>query len=209
MSINPKYCAAFLTDTGCGLGRNCKQRHDILECLCGYVLPISDLQVHMKGRMHTKMLLRQADKHLGTSQIAKPGPVLSVSHFMHVRFSVHSLFQKPVAPHNTAVNFERCPACNKSIPSTKIIDHIEEHARQERVRVIRESLERALQDKDSITVSATDGIDFGVIEADSADGIAVIMTNITPGSRIALETYQLSSAVQNNALGARYEQPCF
>ncbi|THV07178.1 P-loop containing nucleoside triphosphate hydrolase protein [Dendrothele bispora CBS 962.96] len=72
---NPTFCYVFASQPG-GQGctkKDCKLRHDVLKCLCGLVLPISDYASHSGGKRHQDAMNGKPLRPRTTSNRIGPG----------------------------------------------------------------------------------------------------------------------------------------
>ncbi|KAJ7474539.1 P-loop containing nucleoside triphosphate hydrolase protein [Mycena galericulata] len=189
-AMNPKFCYDSV-GTGCKRGQGCRLRHDIQKCSCGLVLLLSSVAAHQAGKRHqtlleTKNSESKAQGNLRNSRpTSNPAAVPSLpSHF------------KAVHDHGPTV----CSLCGREIPSpglpTKdMVYHLKWHAAMRRkVFAAAEAMAAAAEeDKNGITVSHKEGLDFGVVGADDSVYIDFTILNLKRGyeSGTVLETISI------------------
>lgn len=232
MSLNPKYCGAFITPEGCPLGKKCPKRHNICRCTCEAVLALEVLEAHKKGKKHMKALESLADSQGAGStpiptKVKKRPPktfstrpahstlVSSLSlHSKISKLNISSQFNGPPPTGSMSSPPEagesaslRCETCNKMIPVIEVQTHMEEHERKRRVADIQAKLAEAQSDKNGITVTPAESIDFGVI--DHPDGtsqsfIIEISIRRTGGNgRISLSNFSIASSHRRDEHGTK------
>ncbi|KAJ7841089.1 P-loop containing nucleoside triphosphate hydrolase protein [Mycena olivaceomarginata] len=178
--VNAKFCYDSV-GKGCSLGQNCRLRHDILKCSCGLVLLASNIAAHLAGKRHQLISnARQAE-----------GPQVNLLHRRPPGTPVYG-----VNPHTAAPNvaeFTVCDRCGREVAAPERTSHNKWHARM-RAKLFsdaRAMVAAAEEDKNAVTVSHKEGIDFGVIGPD--DSVYIDITVLKTGfrSHIVLETISI------------------
>ncbi|KAJ7434430.1 P-loop containing nucleoside triphosphate hydrolase protein [Mycena galericulata] len=162
-TMNLKFCYDSV-GTGCKQGQGCRLRHDIQKCSCGLVLLLSNVAAHRAGKRHQTPSL---PSH--SNAVDEHGPTV-------------------------------CSLCGRVIPSPEfptkdMAYHLKWHAAMRRkVFAAAEAMAAAAEeDKNGITVSHKEGLDFGVVGADNSVYIDFTILNLKRGneSRVVLETISI------------------
>ena len=88
------------------------------------------------------------------------------------------------ATHTPAPQF--CEQCRKNVPAAEYDNHTEDHRRKQRQAEIQSALEEVEQDKEGILVGCKTGIDFGILEAESAVEYTITIENTNFCCRVAI-----------------------
>ncbi|KAJ7430120.1 P-loop containing nucleoside triphosphate hydrolase protein [Mycena galericulata] len=189
-TMNLKFCYDSV-GTGCKQGQGCRLRHDMgQKCSCGLVLLLSNVAAHRAGKRHQTLLetknSESAQENLRNSRpTSNPAAVPSLPS--------HS---NAVDEHGPTV----CSLCGRVIPSPEfptkdMAYHLKWHAAMRRkVFAAAEAMAAAAEeDKNGITVSHKEGLDFGVVGADNSVYIDFTILNLKRGneSRVVLETISI------------------
>lgn len=101
---------------------------------------------------------------------------------------------------------ERCLQCNKNVPASQSSLHTEKHAKEQRIRDTQAALAQAELDKEGITVSHAEGINFGVIEAEDSEQrreITIRGTHPTRNPDVVLLSYRMRSSTRRDTHGEK------
>ncbi|KAJ7266375.1 P-loop containing nucleoside triphosphate hydrolase protein [Mycena haematopus] len=187
-TTNPKFCYDSV-GTGCKSGKACRLRHDILKCSCGLVLLASKIGPHLAGKRHEllgNVTRRQADQ--------ANEPVVNLRQNRR-RPGVVAHGPAPGSPEPIlAPEFTPCDHCGRQVPAAERASHKKRHAemRKKLFSDAHAMAAEAEEDKNAVTVSHKEGIDFGVVGPDdSAVYIDLTVLKIGAQSRIVLETISI------------------
>ncbi|KAK7052594.1 RNA helicase [Favolaschia claudopus] len=179
MASNPRapsrrFCDDFLSAAGCRLGKRCPLRHDIKKCTCGLVLPNKHVRAHLAGKRHQ---LLENLKHVGPSQDA-PHPAASAP--------VPRADTIPVVAQSMV-----CDHCGRDVLTSDRASHMKNHANiRKKLFSDAHTVEaEAEEDKNGVTVSHKEGIDFGVVAP--GESLHTDVTIIRTGPPVVLETISI------------------
>ncbi|KAJ7096052.1 RNA helicase [Mycena epipterygia] len=178
---NPSYCYDSV-GTGCTLGQRCPLRHDIQKCSCGFVLLAAAMGSHFTGKRHRLLLQMKESKLAQARQRHDQRPTVQ-----------RTVASDPNAtPESAGLTF--CTRCGRELPSIELAPHTKWHDRMRRKLFsdAQAMAAEAEQDKNGITVSHHEGLDFGVVGTD--DSAYIDITLLKTGyyqSPILLETIRL------------------
>lgn len=85
---------------------------------------------------------------------------------------------------------KRCPTCKKFILTSQYDLHMDNHAQQQRMREIQETIRGNEQDKGGIEVNWKNGVDFLVVTPDTIVEVEVRVVNTT-AEAILLQTCRI------------------
>ncbi|KAJ7150898.1 hypothetical protein C8R43DRAFT_887088 [Mycena crocata] len=172
---NPRFCYDSV-GTGCLHEQTCRLRHDIRRCSCGLVLLNAVVASHLAGRRH-RLLLAQFKQAPNGGHQTNPDQ-------MHHPLSDPNTMKEPG-------DLALCNRCGKALPAALVASHVKWHVKM-RKKLFSDAeamAAEAEENKNEVTVSHKEGIDFGVVgtEASVYIDITVLKTRWTP-SGIVLET---------------------
>lgn len=101
---------------------------------------------------------------------------------------------------------QRCSQCNRNVSSAEIGLHTEGHAREQRLLDAHVAFEQAELNKNGINVSHTEGINFGVVEAEDDDrrvDLTIRGADPTQNPDVLLLSYHIRSSTRGDAHGAK------
>ncbi|OCH91263.1 P-loop containing nucleoside triphosphate hydrolase protein [Obba rivulosa] len=188
-------CPSSLYDGAC-TDSQCTKGHDAKFCETCLIIcaPASGFNLHLQTRQHhAKLALVRATTLLKCTicnvTVAGAGPW-----GMHVAGQTHrkkaskrgtSTEVIPVDPRIPNAQERRCVLCQRNIGKTQWQNHLQshDHRRFEKVAAYKALYERAEQDKNTVSVSHADGVDFGTIDtAQSRNGVTIHLTLRTNSS---------------------------
>ncbi|KAF7378134.1 RNA helicase [Mycena sanguinolenta] len=181
-NMNPKFCYDSV-GSGCKFGKACRLRHDILKCSCGLVLLASNIGPHLAGKRHGL---------LGNTRQFQQAPEPVVNLRPNQRSGTAVPESTPSSPMpNSTVESAPCDRCGRQVPTTEQASHNKWHVKM-RKKLFSDAqamVAEAEEDKNSVSVSHKEGIDFGVIGVDdSAVYIDLTVLKIGVQTRVVLET---------------------
>jgi len=71
-----------------------------------------------------------------------------------------------------------CEHCRKIIESPAYDAHVEDHIRRQRLDAINAELNEAADDKEGVTVTGRNGVDFGILDAETPVEVAISVTSM-------------------------------
>lgn len=189
MSINPRYCGRFVSDNGCPLGQTCRLRHDIRKCSCDLVILLCNFLPHTRGKRHQQLLIesrRRRQNFVPNSQRTRG---------------------------RNGEEYRRCGTCRTEVLFAEFSAHTEEHRRQRQAE-IQTAFEAAQKDKEGITASDKEGIDFGILEVDETSEDAtkymvLVRNSGASSSTIVLQSCKLRSSSRGDGHGSKYVVPTY
>ncbi|KAJ6480358.1 P-loop containing nucleoside triphosphate hydrolase protein [Mycena sanguinolenta] len=182
-NVNPKFCYDSV-GSGCKSGKACRLRHDILKCSCGLVLLASNIVPHLAGKRHGL---------LGNTREFQPAPepIVNLRRNRRPPGPVVSESALDSSESNSAAESSPCDRCGRQILATEQASHDKWHVKM-RKKLFSDAqamVAEAEEDKNNVTVSHKEGIDFGVIGVDdSAVYIDLTILKIGVETRVVLET---------------------
>ncbi|KAJ7074967.1 P-loop containing nucleoside triphosphate hydrolase protein [Mycena belliarum] len=192
--LNPRYCYDSV-GTGCRRGQNCPLRHDIQKCSCGLVLPSANFDAHIAGKRHRELLavLKQSElPSKGQTNRSRQPPPLP-------RTAVAGSNAIADANDVGSADVTNCVRCGGIIPTTSMQFHIKGHIqmRKKLFSDVEAMAAEAEQDKNGVTVSHREGLDFGVVGTDDSVYIDVTIVKKESKPSIVLETISLRKNESN------------
>ncbi|KAJ7636868.1 P-loop containing nucleoside triphosphate hydrolase protein [Roridomyces roridus] len=177
---NPAFCYDIFSLAGCPQGQNCRRRHDILQCSCGLVLLANDFASHRGSRRHAMLMIaKQSESSRSTGPPSNAFPAAAAE-----RSGVSNAAPSPE-------ELTICVVCGGDIPTVKMASHVKWHGRmRQKVLAAAQAMAAAAEeDKNEVTVSHKEGVDFGVL-GDSSVYIDLTVLNVKRGhlSGVVLET---------------------
>lgn len=187
----PGYCLRSLVGD-CPFGINCRKSHDIQWCECGLIIKCKNYRPHVRGKRHALLLYKarqdaQAESSRGSSDSSPQGRSGSAANG---------------ATNTPAPKF--CEQCRKNVPAAEYDDHTEDHRRKQRQAEIQAALEEAEQDKEGVLVECKTGIDFGILEAESAVEYTITIENTNPRSGVSLQSCRMRSSNRGDEHGKKF-----
>ncbi|KAJ7249435.1 RNA helicase [Mycena rebaudengoi] len=181
--LNPTYCSDFVNFGRCDK-HDCRLNHQFQKCPCGVVLLLAQLAQHQAGKRH-KASLAIASLKLARDQNRQQNPVAH---------------QHPpsAGPSATTNNFPTCDQCGKRVPSTYFDLHIKQHTRKKLFADVLAISAEAEEDKNGVSVSHKEGIDFGVVEPEYSVYIDITVIKRGAQSGIALESFTVRKAHESD-----------
>jgi len=204
-NVNPSYCIPFVTTT-CSFGSNCSLRHDIFACSCGNVLPLSVRKEHTRGKKHKEALSALVrgeslgQRRNGSSRNRAATHPDNVRNRTHIDLC-HSLI---ISPYNCLPEQEQihCVHCRKSIDSVDYDAHAAEHIRQQHFDQVRAALEEAKDDKEGVTVTGRNGIDFGILDTEKPVEFMIDVSSAL--SRVSIRKCRIAPSVKDGVEGPKF-----
>ncbi|EAU82858.2 RNA helicase [Coprinopsis cinerea okayama7 len=98
----------------------------------------------------------------------------------------------------------RCDRCPRTVPERWWMSHQEYHARQDKRTAYQAAMEQAENDKEGIVVTGKDGIDFGVLDADSAVEVTVTIENTTAEYAFSVKACRMRSSTRGDEHGKMF-----
>ncbi|KAF9566555.1 RNA helicase [Agrocybe pediades] len=134
-------------------------------------MPLSVKKAHTRGKQHREAIaaLRGESQNQGRSNRGTNAP----------------LEQEQIP----------CVHCRKPIDSTEYDAHVAEHIRQQHFEQVRASLEEAKDDKEGVTVTGRNGIDFGILDTDKAVECMIDVSSTL--SRVAIRKCRIAPATRD------------
>ncbi|KAJ6572149.1 P-loop containing nucleoside triphosphate hydrolase protein [Mycena capillaripes] len=185
-NLNPAYCYDSV-GKGCKLGQSCRLRHDIQKCSCGLVLPAANIDSHLAGQRH-RLLANMKQTEIAQKPETTPrqnqrrGPTTTV-------VSVPNITADPF------VESTVCDRCGRELLGTVAdrLSHVKWHIKM-RKKLFSDAeamAAEAEEDKNAVTVSHKEGLDFGVVGPDETIYIDITILKTASQSRIVLETISI------------------
>ncbi|KAJ7096045.1 RNA helicase [Mycena epipterygia] len=179
---DPSYCYDSISTGGCTRGQRCPLRHDIQKCSCGIVLRTANMGSHLPGNRHRLLLEKKESELAQARQTHDQRPTVQ-----------RTVASDPNATPESA-GLTVCARCGKELPSIELAPHTKWHDRL-RKKLFSDAKAMAAEaekDKNGITVSHQEGLDFGVVGTDDSVyiDITLLKTGYSHGyyrSRIVLE----------------------
>ena len=106
--------------------------------------------------------------------------------------------ERAARAHAHGIDTEFCELCQFPILNNKWDQHqrTKRHLTKQRFFAFKSLLEEAEKDKHGISVSDSEGIDFGIVELEEAQvgtGVALMITTLVPRSNVRLVDVKLTS----------------
>ncbi|KAJ7199232.1 P-loop containing nucleoside triphosphate hydrolase protein [Mycena pura] len=178
ISVNPRYCYGSV-GTGCELGQRCPLKHDIQKCSCGLVLPAINMAAHMAGKRH-RALENAKRSGLDERPQAQPRPNQHRS-------------DPPAESAAKEAELFVCDRCGRQVLAIERGPHLRHHFKvgKKLFSNAEAMAAEAAKDKNSISVSHQEGVDFGVVGPD--DSVFIDLTLLKTGlhPRVVLETISM------------------
>lgn len=96
-----------------------------------------------------------------------------------------------------------CDNCHKQVLESELDAHIARHIEEQRLDALRAALDELQEDKEGVTVSGRNGVDFGLIDAGQGQGVEVVLTVNSQESKVALNTCYMSSSPRQDEDGVK------
>ncbi|KAJ7484325.1 P-loop containing nucleoside triphosphate hydrolase protein [Mycena latifolia] len=197
-TLSPWYCYDSV-GTGCRLGPACRLRHDIQKCSCGFVLPTANMDAHLAGKRHKLLLKEMKHSELqGASQNRQINSGQALPNPNRRPPVPRTLVSDPNV-HDDSAELSLCTRCGGRIPTISLDSHIKWHIKM-RKKLFSDAQAMAAeaeQDKNGVTVTHKEGLDFGVVGPDDSVYIDVTILKREYHSRIVLETISLRKDESN------------
>ncbi|KAJ6608222.1 P-loop containing nucleoside triphosphate hydrolase protein [Mycena sp. CBHHK59/15] len=183
MNSNPRFCYNFV-EAGCN-HQGCRLRHDIRKCTCGLVVPLQHFDTHQAGKRHRGLLDSKLKEERRGNLPSHPRPSPAAGN---------------PGPSRAATEVSHCDRCGKEIPSVHLAAHVDQHRRRQLFADAQAVSEEAEEDKNGITVSHKEGIDFGVVGTENPVYIDLTVLKTEDRSRVILTKF----SIRKNENGTKF-----